>query len=112
MIAAVTEIDPNTMSEGVKALLWVIGLLVTGGGAYVAGKGKKVTLDPNKVEAEKTVLQHFVDDNENEHRNMFQRLTLCEQNIANITGEHNMMKKQMDRIEDKIDRLLQSGAKA
>ena len=41
-------IDPSGMSEATQGLLWVIGLLVSGGGCYMLGAKKKVLYDGGK----------------------------------------------------------------
>ena len=41
-------IDPSGMSEATQALLWVIGLLASGGGCYMLGAKKKVLYDGGK----------------------------------------------------------------
>ena len=41
-------IDPSGMSEATQALLWVIGLLVSGGGCYMLGAKKKALYDGGK----------------------------------------------------------------
>ena len=43
-------IETGGMSEGTQALLWVIGLLVTGGGGYFVGRKREVRLEPNRLE--------------------------------------------------------------
>lgn len=41
-------IVPSGMSEATQALLWVIGLLASGGGCYMLGAKKKVLYDGGK----------------------------------------------------------------
>ena len=70
------EVDPNTLGEASKALLWVIGLLVTGGGGYLVGRKQKVQLEPNAVEVAPSLCARQLKDNADDHSNIFLRLAL------------------------------------
>ena len=54
MLATLSEIDTTGMSESVKALLWVIALLVGSGSGWLIGRKSKIQLDPNVVSVENT----------------------------------------------------------
>lgn len=100
-----SEIDTSTMSEGVRALLWVIGLLVTGAGGFLWGRKNKVTLDPNKVEVEKTFCEYYRQDNAAEHKNVFHRVQDLEKRVGNLEGQLLHINHSLDRIETKLDNL-------
>ncbi|MDO5462424.1 MAG: hypothetical protein Q4F99_02925 [bacterium] len=97
------EIDTSSMSEAVQALLWVIGLLVAGGGGFYFGKNKKVTLEPNTVQVDKSLCQCHREDNEAEHKNAFSRIASLEQRVSHIEGEMPHINQALLRIENKLD---------
>ena len=108
-----TEIDPGTMSEGTRALLWVIGLLVTGGGGYLIGNTRKVQLEPNRVEVSPDAITqlraeldaHICDCNKN-HAAVELRLSSTEKDVAEIKGQLPHINQSLHRIEGKIDTLM------
>lgn len=105
-------IDPSGMSEATQALLWVIGLLASGGGCYLLGAKKKVQLEPNTVAAEPSSCEvirqayddHFA-DNEREHTNAFSRISILEQRVSNLEGQMVHIGASLNRIENKLDDL-------
>lgn len=100
-----TEIDTTTMSEATRALLWVIGLLLSGGGCYLLGRKRTVTLDPNRVEAEPSRCELIRHDNEAKQTNLFARVAGLEQRVANLEGRLEIFMAMLTRIENKIDLL-------
>jgi uncharacterized protein YPO0396 len=105
-------IDPSGMSETTQALLWVIGLLASGGGCYLLGSKKKVSLDPDTVKTAPTRCEvirkayddHFA-DNEREHTNAFSRISILEQRVSNMEGQLVHIGASLNRIENKLDDL-------
>lgn len=105
-------IDPSGMSEATQALLWVIGLLASGGGCYMLGAKKKVQLEPNTVAAEPSrceVLRQAYDEklkeNERAHENAFSRIASLEQRVSNMEGQLVHIGASLNRIENKLDDL-------
>lgn len=103
-----SDIDTSSMSEAVRALLWVIGLLVAGGGGFVFGRSKKVQLDPNIVQVDKSLCQCHREDNEAEHKNAFARIASLEQRVSHIEGEMPHINQALLRIENKLDDIRKS----
>lgn len=107
MIALFLEstIDVSGMGETTRALLWVIGLLASGGGCYLLGTKKKVQLDPNTVAAEPSRCELIRQSNEDEHKNAFARLSSLEQRVSNLEGQMVHIGMSLQRIENKLDDL-------
>ena len=118
------EVDPNTLGETAKALLWVIGALLAGGGGYFLGNKRKVQLEPNRVEVAPDALTQlhadfersyqslrddfdaFAENNLKDHREVFLRLTSNEKDVAEIKGQLPHINQSLHRIEGKIDALI------
>lgn len=98
-------IDPSGMSEATQALLWVIGIFASGGGCYLLGSKKKVQLDPNTVTAEPSRCELIRQNNEDEHKNAFARLSILEQRVSNLEGQLVHIGTALNRIENKLDDL-------
>lgn len=112
-----SEIDVSGMGETTQALLWVIGLLASGGGCYLLGTKKKVQLDPNTVAAEPSrceVLRQAYDEkfkeNERAHDNAFSRIACLEQRMSNMEGQMVHIGTSLNRIENKLDDLRSNHA--
>lgn len=119
-----TEVDPNTLGETAKALLWVIGLLVTGGGGYFLGNKRKVQLEPNRVEVAPDALTQLREDFESDskqlradlnahitdcskkHETIELRLSRNEREVAEIRGQLPHINQSLHRIEGKIDTIM------
>lgn len=106
------EIDVSTMSETTRALLWVIGLLASGGGCYLLGSKKKVSLDPDTVKTAPTrceVIREAFDaqfkKNLEDHSNAFSRISILEQRVSNMEGQLVHIGASLNRIENKLDDL-------
>ncbi len=119
-----TEIDPNTLSEATKALLWVIGALLAGGGGYIVGRKQKVQLEPNRVEVApdaltqlredlegttlqlRTELTAHVTDCAKRRETLELRLSRNEREVAEIKGQLPHINQSLHRIEGKLDALM------
>ena len=104
-----TEIDPNTLGEASKALLWVIGLLVTGGGGYLVGRKQKVQLEPNAVEVAPSLCARQLKDNADDHSNIFLRLNDLGQRVASLEASLPQIRDTLTRIDGKVDNILMRG---
>ena len=98
-----SDIDTSTMSEATRALLWVIGVLVAGGGGFFFGRAKKVKLEPNVIEVDTSLCKCHRDNNESEHKNAFFRIAALEQRVSHIEGEMGHINRALERIENKLD---------
>ncbi len=111
-----TEVDPNTLGETARALLWVIGALLAGGGGYFLGNKRKVQLEPNRVEVAPDVLTqlraeleaHIADDKKS-YGTLSLRLSATEKDVAEIKGQLPHINQSLNRIEGKIDTLMGKG---
>lgn len=101
-------IDTSTMSEGTQALLWVIGLLVTGGGCYLFGK-RKVQLDPPSLEVTPNLCSRQIKSNDDDHTNIFLRLDDLGQRVASLEAMMPQIRDMMTRIDGKVDSILMMG---
>lgn len=130
------EVEPNTLGETAKALLWVIGaLLAGGGGGYFLGNKRKVQLEPNRVEVApdaltqlrenlegttrqlredlegttrqlRTELTAHITDCAKRHETIELRLSRNEREVAEIKGQLPHINQSLHRIEGKIDALM------
>lgn len=118
------EVDPNAMGETAKALLWVIGALLAGGGGYFLGNKRKVQLEPNRVEVAPDALTQLREDLEGDtkqlrkelnahiadcakkHEIIELRLSGNEKDVAEIKGQLPHINQSLHRIEGKIDALM------
>ena len=103
-------IDTGGMSEGTQALLWVIGLLVTGGGGYFMGRKREVKLEPNRVEVApdsctllREHLEQQVAENTKAVADISLRLTATEKDVAYLKGQMPHINQSLTRIEGKLD---------
>ena len=101
------------MSEGTQALLWVIGLLVTGGGGYFVGRKREVRLEPNRVEVApdsctqlRATLEKQVEENGKSVEILSLRLSATEKEVAEIKGQMPHINQGIIRIENKLDALI------
>lgn len=106
-------IETGGMSEGTQALLWVIGLLVTGGGGYFVGRKREVRLEPNRVEVApdsctllRENLEKQVGENSKAVSDLSLRLSMAEKEIAYIKGEMPHITRSLTRIEGKLDTVI------
>lgn len=106
-------IDTGGMSEGTQALLWVIGLLVTGGGGYFMGRKREVKLEPNRVEVApdsctllRKNLEKQVAENTKAVANISMRLTTTEKDVAELKGQMPHINQSLARIEGKLDTVI------
>lgn len=107
------EVDPNTLGETAKALLWVIGALLAGGGGYFLGNKRKVQLEPNRVEVAPDALTQLrkelnahIADCAKKHEIIELRLSGTEKDVAEIKGQLPHINQSLHRIEGKIDALM------
>lgn len=103
------EVDPNTLGEASKALLWVIGLLVTGGGGYLVGRKQKVQLEPNAVEVSPSLCARQLKDNADDHANIFLRLNDLGQRVSSLEASLPQIRDALTRIDGKVDNILMRG---
>lgn len=103
------EIDPNTMSEATKALLWVIGALLMGGGGYFLGNKRKVQLDPPSVEVAPTLCERQLKDNADDHANIFLRLDDLGQRVSALEATMPQIRDMLTRLDGKMDSILIRG---
>ncbi|MGN0855921.1 MAG: hypothetical protein ACI4QJ_00790 [Candidatus Spyradenecus sp.] len=103
------EVDPNTMGETAKALLWVIGALLAGGGGYVLGNKRKVQLDPPNVEVSPTLCSRHLKDNSDDHANIFLRLDNLGQRVSALEATMPQIRDTLTRIDGKVDSILMRG---
>ena len=108
-----TAVDPNAMSEATRALLWVIGALLAGGGGYVLGNKRKVQLEPNRVEVApdsctqlRTSLERQVDEHGKAVEILALRLSTTEKEVAELKGQMPHINQGIRRIETKLDAIL------
>ena len=83
-------IDTGGMSEGTQALLWVIGLLVTGGGGYFMGRKREVKLEPNRVEVAPdscTLLRKNIEEQVAENAKAVADMPHINQSLTRIEGK-------------------------
>ncbi len=106
-------IETGGMSEGTQALLWVIGLLVTGGGGYFVGRKREVRLEPNRVEVApdsctqlRATLEKQVEENGKSVEILSLRLSATEKEVAEIKGQMPHINQGIIRIENKLDALI------
>lgn len=106
-------IDTGGMSEGTQALLWVIGLLVTGGGGYFMGRKREVKLEPNRVEVApdsctllRENLEKQVAENTKAVADISLRLTATEKDVAYLKGQMPHINQSLTRIEGKLDTVI------
>lgn len=119
------EVDPNTLGETSKALLWVIGaLLAGGGGGYFLGNKRKVQLEPNRVEVAPDALTQLHEELDGDNRQLRDdltahiaecakkhdilelRLTGTEKDVAEIKGQLPHINQSLHRIEGKLDSVI------
>lgn len=108
-----TEVDPNTLGETARALLWVIDALLAGGGGYLVGRKQKVQLEPNRVEVAPdicTLLRATLEKQVEENGKSVEILSLClsatEKEVAEIKGQMPHINQGIIRIENKLDALI------
>ncbi len=100
------EVDPNTLGEASKALLWVIGALLAGGGGYIVGRKQKVQLEPNAVEVAPTLCARQLKDNADDHANIFLRLDGLGQRVSALEASLPQIRDTLSRIDGKVDNIL------
>lgn len=107
------DVDPNTLGETSKALLWVIGALLAGGGGYIVGMKRTVKLDPNRVEVApdsctqfRTNLEKRVSENAKTVSILSLRMTSTEKDVAELKGQIPYINQGICRIENKLDDLM------
>ena len=103
------EVDPNTMGETAKALLWVIGALLMGGGGYFLGNKHKVQLDPPNVEVTPTLCARQLKDNADDHANIFLRLDDLGQRVSALEATMPQIRDMLTRLDGKMDSILIRG---
>lgn len=97
------EVDPNTLGETSKALLWVIGaLLAGGGGGYFLGNKRKVEVAPS-------LCARQLKDNADDHSNIFLRLNDLGQRVASLEASLPQIRDTLTRIDGKVDNILMRG---
>ena len=104
------EVEPNTLGETAKALLWVIGaLLAGGGGGYFLGN-KRLTQLREDLEGTtrqlRTELTSHITDCAKRHETIELRLSRNEREVAEIKGQLPHINQSLHRIEGKIDALM------
>lgn len=106
----VTMVDPSGMGETTQALLWVIGLLVCGGGGgWLLAKSHRVKLDPNTVNVETSKCEQTCKDNTKDHENLFLRMNDAEQRLARLEGTYPEIRRTLESLDGKMTTLMLRG---
>lgn len=95
--------DGLTLCIGGGALTAIGGII----GAVIKAKMQKP--EPQPFLIEKSHFEKYLEENERDHEAIFTRLHMCEKAVARHDGIVERIISQLDRLENKLDKLLTKG---